>query len=193
MARPREFDPDDAIERAMNVFWQHGYDGASLADLLAGMGLTRGSLYKAFKDKHSLFLRVLKRYEQGAVAQAVEFLSAEDIPDGTARIEAMFGGIVDTVVSGDKRGCLLCSAAAGPSSYDEDIAAAVKTGLQQMHGGFSTALAASDIPTSQHATLADLLVTQYVGLRIMSRSVDQLDILTRSAEAITQLLRHPKH
>lgn len=191
MARPREFDPDHALEQAMNVFWQQGYEGASLPDLLAGMGLTRGSLYKAFKDKRSLFLLVLARYEQGAVAQAVDLLSADTIPDGTARIEALFGMVTDAVKSGDRRGCLLCSAAAGPSSYDTDIAAAVRQGLEQMHGGFAAALAASHIPEAEHPALADLLVTQYVGLRIMARSVDRLELLGRASAAITGLLRRP--
>ena len=66
MARPREFEPAEAVEKAMQVFWQHGYEDASLPDLLNGMGLTRGSLYKAFGDKRQLFLRALERYlEQG--------------------------------------------------------------------------------------------------------------------------------
>ena len=90
MARPREFDPDKALEQAMDVFWQHGYEGASLPDLLSGMGLTRGSLYKAFKDKRSLFLLVLNRYEQIAVAQAVALLGDDSIPDGADRIDALF-------------------------------------------------------------------------------------------------------
>lgn len=189
MARPREFDPDQALEQAMKVFWQHGYEGASLPELLTGMGLTRGSLYKAFKDKRSLFLLVLARYEQGAVTQAVELLSDKAVPDGASRIEALFGMITDAVASGDRRGCLLCSAAAGPSSYDADIAAAVKKGLEQMQSGFAVALAASSIPEEQHAPLADLLVTQYVGLRIMARSVNQLDVLTRASAAVSGLLR----
>ena len=71
MARPREFEPEEAIQKAMQVFWEHGYEGASLPDLLAGMGLTRGSLYKAFKDKKSLFLLVLDRYEMSAVKSGV--------------------------------------------------------------------------------------------------------------------------
>jgi len=191
MARPREFDPEQALEQAMNVFWQQGYEGASLPDLLVGMGLTRGSLYKAFKDKRSLFLLVLGRYEQGAVAQAVNLLSAGTIPDGASRIEALFEMVVDAVESGDRRGCLLCSAAAGPSSYDPDIAAAVKKGLEQMRDGFAVALAASDIPETRQPALADLLVTQYVGLRIMARSMDRLDVLSRASAAVSGLLRRP--
>ena len=64
MARPREFDIDEALERAMDVFWTKGYDGASLQDLLEAMNIARGSLYKAFQDKHSVYLAALDRYDR---------------------------------------------------------------------------------------------------------------------------------
>ena len=64
MARPREFDIDTALARALDVFWEKGYGDASLPDLLEGMKLTRGSLYKAFADKETLYLRVLERYDE---------------------------------------------------------------------------------------------------------------------------------
>ena len=59
MGRPREFDVDKALDRAMGVFWQKGYEGASLQDLLHAMEIARGSLYKAFEDKHSIYLAPL--------------------------------------------------------------------------------------------------------------------------------------
>lgn len=86
MARPREFDTDAALSGAMDVFWEHGYEGASLPDLLTGMNLTRGSLYRAFKDKKSLFLTVLTRYEDSAVDAAALLLSDDNIPDGWDRV-----------------------------------------------------------------------------------------------------------
>ena len=84
MARPRSFDTDVAVEKAMQVFWTHGYEGASLPDLLEGMGLTRGSLYKAFTDKKSLFLKVLEHYEGKAVQSGVALLTDSAIPNGLA-------------------------------------------------------------------------------------------------------------
>ncbi|WP_158269941.1 TetR/AcrR family transcriptional regulator [Litoreibacter ponti] len=188
MARPREFDTDEALEAAMHVFWEHGYEGASLPDLLTGMGLTRGSLYKAFDDKHSLFLRVLTRYEEGAVARAETLLSTGSATDGFARITQLFDNAIGVVQSGDRRGCLLCSAAAGPSAYDPEIAAAVKQGLEKIRDGFATALDASQVPEPERAALADLLVTQYVGVRIMARSRDPLEPLARAGDAIRVLL-----
>jgi AcrR family transcriptional regulator len=64
--RPREFDVEQALERAMELFWRHGYEGTSLADLTAALGITRPSLYAAFDSKQALFLRALDLYESRA-------------------------------------------------------------------------------------------------------------------------------
>lgn len=107
MGRPRSFDTDQAIEKAMQVFWTHGYEGASLPDLLDGMGLTRGSLYKAFTDKKTLFLKVLAHYEGKAVQAGVALLTDPAIPNGADRIMAMFTNSYRAATAGDRRGCLL--------------------------------------------------------------------------------------
>ena len=62
MARPREFDRQDVLGKAMEVFWTHGYEGTSMSDLVIAMGLKKGSIYQAFGDKHSLFLEALTTY-----------------------------------------------------------------------------------------------------------------------------------
>lgn len=68
VGRPRAFDPDTALEKAMQVFWQQGYEGTSLSDLTEAMGINRPSLYAAFGNKEELFLKVLDRYGSGPVA-----------------------------------------------------------------------------------------------------------------------------
>ena len=62
MARPREFDYDDVLNAAMQAFWARGYEATSVHDLMSATGLQKGSLYKAFGDKHSLFLKALEAY-----------------------------------------------------------------------------------------------------------------------------------
>ena len=168
MARPREFDTDKALEKAMGVFWEHGYANASLPELLKGMGLTRGSLYKAFTDKKTLFLKVLSTYDEQAVSQAVAILTDPE-QDGWARIFKVFDMILEAVEAGDHRGCLLCSAIAGPASYDQEIEAFATKSLDRMLIAFEEALT-SVVPASQTNAFANLLVTQYVGLRIMARA-----------------------
>ena len=192
MARPREFDTEEALESALQVFWQHGYEDASLPDLLEGMGLTRGSLYKAFQDKKNLFLLVLDRYETAAVDAGVALLTNPDIPDGRDRILGMFGGLVAAVEGGDYRGCLLCTAAAGSAAGDTEISAAVHRGLAKMQAGFLAAVEASPalgtLDANARLRLADVLLTQYVGLRMIARSRLPLGVLEHAVAGVRDML-----
>lgn len=192
MARPRSFETEAAVERAMQVFWTHGYEGASLPDLLEGMGLTRGSLYKAFTDKKTLFLRVLNHYENRAVKAGVDLLTDPAIPDGADRIRTLFTNAYRAVAEGDQRGCLLCSAAAGPSMYDDDIAAVVAQGLTAMRDAIAVALLASPkhalIPDRDRLDLADMLIAQYVGLRTMARARMPADTLRNAVRSVGAML-----
>lgn len=192
MARPRSFETEDAVEKAMQVFWTHGYEGASLPDLLEGMGLTRGSLYKAFTDKKTLFLRVLAFYEGRAVQAGVDLLTDPAIPDGADRIRTLFTNAHRAVTQGDQRGCLLCSAAAGPSMYDDDIAAAVAKGLNALRDAIATALQASPKHTQMshvdRMDLADMLIAQYVGLRTMARARMPAETLRNAVRSVGVML-----
>ncbi len=93
LGRPRAFDPDVALERAMHVFWAKGYEGASLSDLTQAMRINRPSLYAAFGNKEQLFRKVLDRYASGPLAyfgQALEAPKARDVVEqilfGAARM-----------------------------------------------------------------------------------------------------------
>ena len=92
MARPREFNYEDALHGAMNIFWQKGYRATTLPDLLAAMEMTRGSFYQAFGDKEATYLEALDCYDEAVVSKTVEMLSRckegtldaleKDEPDG---------------------------------------------------------------------------------------------------------------
>src|ERR1041385_9186170 len=83
--RPRSFDEGEALEKAIQVFWSKGYDGVTIDDLVAGMGVGRPSLYAVFGDKRMLFLRVLRAYAErkGALA-AKPLLSPGTLRDSLA-------------------------------------------------------------------------------------------------------------
>jgi AcrR family transcriptional regulator len=79
--RPRAFDADAALDRALEVFWRQGYEGTALSDLTEAMGINRPSLYAAFGNKEALFAKVLDRYTDGPgafAAQAIESGRADD-------------------------------------------------------------------------------------------------------------------
>ena len=104
MGRPRAFDEGAALDAAMRVFWEKGYEGTSLDDLTAAMGINRSSLYSAFGDKEALFRRVMVHYGEGPMSY---FREALDLPDIRAVIEALFRGTVDFLGDPEHpRGCL---------------------------------------------------------------------------------------
>lgn len=88
--RPREFDMDQALDRAIAVFRERGYHAASIADLKAALGLTPGSLYKAFKDKRAIYLAAFGRYTILRAAALTERLAGQTT--GRARLEAIVRG-----------------------------------------------------------------------------------------------------
>src|SRR5690349_10149725 len=89
--RPRAFDIDDALERAMEVFWRKGYEGASLPDLTKAMGINRPSMYAAFGNKEALFRLALDRYAQGPARYVSEALAA---PTAREAIHRLFFGVI---------------------------------------------------------------------------------------------------
>jgi AcrR family transcriptional regulator len=107
--RTRQFDVDEALERALEVFWARGYEGATLPELTRAMGINRPSLYAAFGNKEQLFRKALDRYQTGPMSFLTEALRR---PTARAVAEAIFSGFIRMQRGRDKaRGCLIVSGA----------------------------------------------------------------------------------
>ncbi|MDH5824687.1 TetR/AcrR family transcriptional regulator [Luteimonas sp. RD2P54] len=109
--RPRGFDRDAALRAAVHVFWERGYEGASIAELCAAMGINRPSLYAAFGDKEALFAEAVARYEgeENATARALR-----EQPTARAAVEAMLRDNADAYCDpATPRGCLVVTSAVG--------------------------------------------------------------------------------
>jgi AcrR family transcriptional regulator len=120
MARPRSFDPDEALDAARDVFWQKGFQSTSLDDITAATGLAKPSLYAAFGDKNALFLKILDRYHARIVANAERMLN--EGPSARDAIERWLKGFIP-FCSGIKgsRGCLSVNTAADGGSDQKEI------------------------------------------------------------------------
>src|SRR4051812_40586855 len=109
--RPRGFDPETVLDLATEVFWRHGFQGASLAELTAATGLSKPSLYAAFGDKEALYLRCLERYAQSKSTVQTDLL--EQQPDARRAVElfmqAMAKAFTDSALPG---GCFVVNGAA---------------------------------------------------------------------------------
>ena len=117
--RPRSFDPEEALQQALLVFWEKGYEGASLSDLTEAMGINRPSLYATFGDKEALFRRVLDRYREGPASYMRESMAERT---GRMAIERLLLRAVDFL--SDRRnpkGCLLVQGALACGDESEPI------------------------------------------------------------------------
>jgi TetR/AcrR family transcriptional regulator, transcriptional repressor for nem operon len=121
MARPREFDRDAAVQRAMSVFWRKGYAATSTDDLLDAMNIGRQSMYDTFGDKRRLYLEALERYQRERVAENIARLRSTASP--LAGIEAFVIGIIASDKSARQNGCMGVGAISEFGNTDVDLVA----------------------------------------------------------------------
>src|SRR5579883_81300 len=171
--RPREFDVDEALDRALWVFWRRGYEGATLADLTQAMGINRPSLYAAFGSKEELFCKVLDRYVEGPAVRVREALNE---PTARAVAERLLGGVIDTVTDRrNPRGCLLVQGALAcgetAESIRRELAARRLAGEAAIRKRFERAIADGDLPgDSDPADLARYIVAVMQGIAVQAAS-----------------------
>ncbi len=116
MSRPREFEADDALEHALDVFWTKGYQGASMADLLSATGLSKSSLYGAFGCKHDVFVAAFRRYSEHYLDEARQLFTAEGEP--LEQIRRYLGRVL---CADDRRGCMMVNMAVELAPTDKPI------------------------------------------------------------------------
>ena len=192
--RPRTFDERGALEKAIQVFWSKGYDGATVDDLVAGMGVGRPSLYSIFGDKRTLFLRVLRAYaeKKGALA-ATALLSPRTLRDS---LGAFLRHAVETATEkGSATGCLLECVA--PLVDDAEVRkflrtaanAAVELVERRFRDGISTGEIPSDFPVAARARqLLDLVR----GITMRARMGASRKTLLNDAEEAADLVLLPR-
>jgi AcrR family transcriptional regulator len=171
--RPRAFDADKALDRALKVFWRKGYEGASLSELTKAMGINRPSLYAAFGDKEALFRRALERYEKGPVA-----FMREALAEPTARrvAERLLQGAAGSMCSrGHPGGCMLVQGALAAGDAAEpvrrELASHRQAGLAAITDRLRRAKKEGDLPAAADpAGLAHYLMTVMNGMAVQSVS-----------------------
>jgi len=186
--RPRTFDTEAAVERAMNVFWTRGYHATALPDLLRATKLSRGSLYAAFGDKHSLFLRALDRYIADALARMdVEFAPDREPIDG---LRAYFAGYVERNSGANgRRGCLLVATAmelAGrDAEVDRRVAGFFKAMEARVAGALSRAKAAGKLADGVEPSSAARIIICFVeGMRVVGKTAPTRVISQATVDAL---------
>ncbi|WP_344345029.1 TetR/AcrR family transcriptional regulator [Kitasatospora putterlickiae] len=177
MGRPKSFEPDVVVARAMETFWTKGFAGTSPADLAEATGVAKGSLYHSFGSKRELFGKALELYGRTGAELAEEVLSRP----GTAkeRVRAYFTLLVDLDLDGPvRRGCLAQNTVEELGVRDEEAARAVHRIEQRMIGLLAARIEegrlAGDVDRGVDAG-AQALVLQATlsGLRVMAKTFDR--------------------
>jgi TetR/AcrR family transcriptional repressor of nem operon len=189
MARPREFDPGTALERATQVFWAKGFENASLDDLCDATGLNRSSLYAAFGAKRDLYLSALARYEEGSAARIADALRVRPVGKG---VKQFLDALIDSIVAGPgRRGCFIGNCAAEMARLDRGAAARVRKSLARIESAFRAGLdearargeLADDTDTG---ALARFLTAGVQGLRLVGKANPE----RRALEDIAAVMLH---
>jgi TetR/AcrR family transcriptional repressor of nem operon len=174
MPRPKTFDREEVLDRAIEVFWTRGYEGASIQHLVDSMGINRGSIYDTFGDKHQLFLEALDRYEVVFHTRLLEALDSAQSP--RRAIQKVFDTVIQECACDERRkGCFLTNSAVELSGHDHDTEARVQENFHRLEEAFEKALCAGiekeEISERHHPrALARFLTSSLQGLRVMSKT-----------------------
>jgi len=192
MSRPREFDADAALDRALDLLWTRGYEATSVDDLCAATGLSRSSLYAAYGGKRDLLLRAVDRYvEQRTPVIAAALARPVPIRDAVA---GFLQEIIDQILSGSgRRGCFLGNCAAELPRKDRGAMARVRAGLEQTEATFRDALANAqtrgELPVKADiGSLARFLTAGVQGLRLIGKANPDRGVLEDVARTMLKCL-----
>lgn len=181
MPRARNFDEQVALERAMEVYWAKGYEGTSINDLVAAMGINKGSLYNTFGSKKDLFTRAFLKYDRERRRTMIAEL--ERLGDSYAAIERLFDWFVaQSEADPDRKGCLMVNTALELPNHPADVQEVVSASLEDFEAFFERTIRFGQERGQIRASLdpsqaAPWLLSQALGLRVLSRGALPLDRL----------------
>src|ERR1700730_2874622 len=173
LGRPRAFDADRALDRALTIFWRNGYEGASLPALTKAMGINRPSLYAAFGNKEALFRKAVERYERGPASYAHKALKK---PTAREVVEALLEGVVALLTKpGNPGGCLMVQGALAcgenANRVRQELASLRAAGVTLIRRRFQRAIDEGDLhPGADASVLARFVATVMHGLAVQAAS-----------------------
>ncbi|SNS90453.1 TetR/AcrR family transcriptional regulator [Actinacidiphila glaucinigra] len=189
MAGRRQFDEQHTLGRILDVFWDQGYGATSMQDLATATGVQRGSLYNAYRDKETLFLRVFRDYADAFVAEAAATL---DQPDVRRALEDFFDFTIASMTRGTPaRGCLSTKTATDTQADAEPIRIAIRGMLDRLEGVMAERLSREDaagLLTVPPIEAARVLVTMTRGTVVIERVYQDADRLRATARSLIAMV-----
>jgi TetR/AcrR family transcriptional repressor of nem operon len=174
MARTKDFDETEVLNKAICLFWHKGYNGTSMQDVVDTLGISRSSLYDTYGDKHTLYLKALESYQLSAADELNRILSGE----GTAKekLKGLMEWVVYNLVNDkDHKGCFMVNAKIETAATDPDVHEVVCRAEQQVVDAFYNTIKAGqdkgEIVNKQDAhALANFMVNTVNGMRVTAKS-----------------------
>jgi TetR/AcrR family transcriptional regulator, transcriptional repressor for nem operon len=182
MARTKDFDETEVLAKAIKLFWQKGYNGTSMQDLVDNLGISRSSLYNTFGDKHQLYLKALQSYKQTEFAKRDQILNGS-IPAKVAVRQLMDLTILEMIRDKQHKGCFIINSAVETAPHDKDTNAIICQIEQQLENAFYEVLkrgqSKGEISSKQNPrALARFLFNTIVGIRVTGKSSTDQAIFT---------------
>ncbi len=173
MGRPYEFDREETLSKAMELFWEKGYKATSIEDLVDRMGIKRGSIYNTFGDKHSLFIAAVEYYAKEVTSRTIKRLESPGSP--LENIKLFFETIVNTPSDKKTRGCLISNTVVELAPHDEKVADTVRIILERIQTAFlnclDKAVELGELPEDTDTkVLSHFLATSTHGLIVTGKS-----------------------
>lgn len=181
--RPRAFCEEQALDKALHLFWQRGYESTSLDDLTDAMGISRSSFYGCFGTKHALLLRALRHYAGRGMEGLRRIRDAS--PDPHAALRAMLAAVAD--VDGGPRGCMMTNCITELAPHDAEVAAIAQEHIRAVEGLFEQALSDAGM-IGDAASRARSLVSLGLGAVTLRKAGLPADTVRAALDAAERLL-----
>lgn len=174
MARAKEFNVDTALHKAMELFWERGYEATSMAELTEALGIGRASLYATFGDKRQLYLKALQRYLETREPSPIELLSQPGpaLPAVRALVEAY---VQESIADQQRRGCMVVNSATELLPGDRPVGRLVESSWDTLEVALTSALtrarAQGELPAGKDPrALARFLLVFLQGVRVLGKA-----------------------
>lgn len=179
--RPRAFEPEEALQAALDLFWEKGYEATSLDDLTTKMGLSRSSFYGCFGSKRNVLLAAVRSYAATSLARLEEIEADHQSPH--AALAAMVRAIADP--DGGPRGCLLVNCITELAPHDPELAALSRCHIERIEGIFARLLSpAAEPAAADRARALMALAIGAITLRKAGLPKARIDALLAEARSL---------
>jgi TetR/AcrR family transcriptional regulator, transcriptional repressor for nem operon len=192
MARSKEFEKEEVLDKAIQLFWSKGYNGASMQEVVDCLGLSRSSIYDTFGDKRKLFVEALEKYRKESSCKMIRMLDEATDPKGA--IESVFKTAVEESIADEQhKGCFVVNAAVELAPHDKEFEQIVNQNKEAVENAFEKLIekgqAQGQITQKQDAkALARFIYNNFSGIRIAAKTGTSRESLEDVARVVMSVL-----